>query len=725
MRWQKAARIAIAIAVVVFTAIVFVALRRNKPPAAADPSPRSDPHAIVESGRIAHTSYRGDKILFSIVAEGQVVYSDGRTKLKKARLKLPDRDGRTLEIAADEMEITPNPNNPRELSVGRMHGNVRMTSSDGLVVTSDEATYDKRDEILKVPGPVEFSRARMKGNGIGATYDNTRNVLWLLKDARVSIAPDAQGQGAAEGSAASAGFARAEHYLRLTGGGRIVGDGRTVDADDITIQLSEDEKRIQTMQLRGNSRITGTGASAQSMAARDIDLTYGADGKAMQNATLTENASLQLPGTAGAPGRHITARNITMAMAPDGTTLVNLVANEHAQVDLPAQGQAPARRITASSLVSTGSPPGGLQTATFAGPVEFRETRPAGRGTPASERIARSQRLIVATKPGFGDIEQADFRGNVRFEDAGTTGEGPRAIYRVVDDTLQLTLSTGDPGPPPRISDERMSVEAATVTLGLTTRKLEAETNVRSSLQPSKTGGRSSGGRGRANGSGDKGRLPSMLKSDEPVLVNSNRLEYDGTSNAVYTGDARLFQGQTSVQGATITLDDRNGNMTSRGKVRTVMFFDDVDPKTKERKPAQTTATADLLVYEDAKRLATYTTGPTANAHIVGPQGDVTADTIQLFLKPSANELERAEADRKVDVKEGQRRAKGDHLTYTSADETYVMNGNPLELERYAPGECTRTMGVTLRFVRGEEDTLVVDGIPGVTPFNTKPIPCS
>ena len=154
------------------------------------------------------------------------------------------------------------------------------------------------------------------------------------------------------------------------------------------------------------------------------------------------------------------------------------------------------------------------------------------------------------------------------------------------------------------------------------------------------------------------------------------------------------------------------------------MFLDDVDPKTKVRKSTQTTGTGEQLVYEEAKRLATYTTGPTANAHIVGPQGDLTADTIQLFLKAKQNELERAEADGKVVVIEGQRRAKGDHLTYTSADETYVMKGNPLEVDRRAPGECSRTLGVTLRFRRGD-DTLVVDGIPGVTPFNTKPIPCS
>jgi hypothetical protein len=153
------------------------------------------------------------------------------------------------------------------------------------------------------------------------------------------------------------------------------------------------------------------------------------------------------------------------------------------------------------------------------------------------------------------------------------------------------------------------------------------------------------------------------------------------------------------------------------------MFFDDVDPKTKARKPARTEGTSDRLVYEDAKRLATYTTGPTAKANIVGPQGDVTADTIQLFLKPKENELERAEADGTVTVTEGQRTARGDHLTYTASDETYVMTGNPLEVDRFAPGECTRTMGVTLRFRRGD-DNLTVDGLAGVTPFNTKPIPC-
>jgi LPS export ABC transporter protein LptC len=732
MKWQKTARTVIAVGVVLFTALVLVTLRRNRPPAATPTTPRTDTNASVQAqGGILNIRSKDGKVVVSVAAQGAVTYPDGQTKLQKAVLTLPDRDGRTLTITSDEMEVSGPAGNLAELASAKMTGNVRMTASDGLVITAGEATYDQPTSLLKVPGPVEFTRDRLKGTGVGATYDEARQVLWLLKDARVTIAPDAKGGGALDARAASAGFARVEHYIRLTGGGRIEGDGRTAQGDDITIQLTPDEKRIQAMQLRGNSHITGAAGSAgpRDMAARDIDLTYAEDGKALQHASLVEAASVELPAPAGKSGRKISARTIAIDLAPDGSTVTNLNANEQVELTLPADGNTFARRITSASLAASGPPPAGVKTATFTGKVEFRETRGAEKGKPAVERVARSQRLLVETAPGFGDIQQADFRGNVRFEDASTVGEAPRGLYRIADDSLELSPSSGEPGPPPRISDPRMSVEARSLTLALESRKLTADTNVRSSLhsngkaEKSAAPSRQKAGTTGTNGSAETARLPAMLKSDKPVFVNANRLEYDGTSNAVYSGDARLFQDQTTVAGDTITLDDKSGNLTATGSVRTVMFFDDVDPKTKERKSTRTTAVADKLVYEDARRLATYTGTDSELANLVGAQGDLTAEKIQLFLKEGGHELERAEADGRVEVKEGQRRAKGDHLTYTAADETYVMNGNPLEADRYAPNECTRTIGKTLRFRRGDE-TLIVDGIPGVTPFNTKPIEC-
>ena len=46
------------------------------------------------------------------------------------------------------------------------------------------------------------------------------------------------------------------------------------------------------------------------------------------------------------------------------------------------------------------------------------------------------------------------------------------------------------------------------------------------------------------------------------------------------------------------------------------MFFDEYDAATKTKKPGQMDATGDKMLYEDAKRVATYTTGTTAIAHM-------------------------------------------------------------------------------------------------------------
>jgi lipopolysaccharide export system protein LptA len=434
---------------------------------------------------------------------------------------------------------------------------------------------------------------------------------------------------------------------------------------------------------------------------------------------LMENAVAQLPGGAGAGSRRISGRTIDISLGPDGSTVTSLAALENVQVDIPATANAPARRINAQSLAAGGA--SGLQTATFTGGVRFRETRPAQPGAPAGERTADSLRLVIETQPGLGEIQQADFRGNVRIVDGETTAEGPQAIYRVAQDSFDVVPGTGDPGPPPSVNDGKVLVNARTITIAIGTKKLRAETDVRSSMQPSQRTDKSPGpARGRAgNGPADT-KMPSVFKQDEVINATSNRLEYDGAAaRATYTGNAKLFQGQTRIQADAITVDDRTANLNASGKVVTVMFLEETDSKTKARQLVQTTATGDTMVYEDAKRLATYKTGPSASAHVVGTQGDVTGDQIQLFLKQGVNELERAEADGHVTVKEGYRTATGNHLTYTAADETYVMNGTPVEIEEKTPTECRVTTTSQVTFMRSAVSTTIRNN--GVSPNATRP----
>lgn len=722
MRWQKAARLAIAAFVIVFAAIVVVALRRPAPVVQAEPPVRKSPETVAESGPFELKRFDGATLKVAIKGEGQETYSDGRKIGRNAIARLPERNGRTCDVFAPEMELVTGEGGDG-VSVGKLTGGVRMTCSDGLEITSHEASYDDKTSVITVPGAVQFTRGRMTGSGTGATYDQTRDVLWLLADARIKVAPDEQGKGGVDATAGAAGLARAEHYVRMTNQAHVVTDGRTIDAQDLTIQLTPDDRLIQSMALRGNSRITGGGAAGnETMSANDIDLTYAPDGRSLQHARLIENAAVEIAGGGGAGPRTISGKSIEMSMGPDGSTVTGLNANQQVKVQLPAAAGAPAREITAATLAAAGA--SGIETATFTGGVRFREMRPGGRGAKAaSERTGRSQRLIVRTQPGLGAIEEADFLGHARIEDGSTVAEAPRALYRVDRGTFDLSPAAGEPGPPPSVNDGRVLVRARTMSVDLDTDSLRAETDVRSSIQPSKRGGPAQGRAGQSGaGTADEGggKLPAMLKDDEPVNVTANRLAYDGAASvATYTGDAKLFQGQTQIQAEEIVVDDRTGNLTAKGKVRTVMFFEEADARTKTKKPVQTTATGDTMVYDDAKRVATYTTGPTAKAHIVGTQGDVTADRIDLFLKKDSNELERAEADGSVVVKEGARTANGRHLVYTPANETYVMTGSPVRIEERTPSGCRLTEGTVTRFRRTSADDMSIDG-NGIAPVMVK-----
>ena len=691
--WQKRLRLAIAFFVVAFAIAVGVSLRRGRQ--AAAPLVQPPPHledGAVSKGGAGHVDTRtAGKGGISLKFGSQITYADGRTKLSGGvRLEMPDKDGRAVVVESKEAEITRPPG--KQIGTGVFTGDVKLTTSDGITVTTALATYDDKDQVVRIPGDVAFAKGRMSGSGVGATYDQVRSVLWLLDRAKVDVTPDKDGSGEIHVTAKTAGMARADHYLKFQGEARLDGQGQVASADEVTAFLTEDDERMTRMELRGNAHISGKpGASGpQDMRAKDIDLAYAADGRTLQAAKLAENASVQLAGAPGKPGRQIAGKSIDIALGPDGATVTNLAANENVQVDLPAEGDTPARRIRSATLLATGDA-GGIQAATFAGGVEFRESRAARGKLPVLERTARSSRMDLKTKPGFGDIEQASFHSNVRFTDGTkTTADAPTAIYAIAQDRLDLSPGEGDTGRGPHVFDGRVSVEARTISMTLGTQVMKADTNVRSVMA------------GQAKGTNSDGtvRMPSMLKQDQPVNVKANRLNYDGANSvAVYDGNARLWQDDTTIRADKITLEDKTGNLHAAGNVVTSMILTEAGdkPAAKPATAAQpTNTTAEDLLYEDARHRATYT----GKAHMSGPNGDVTAARIELFLAEQGGQLERAEADGNVVSRQELRRAYGQHLSYLAKEESYTMTGSPVKVYDDTPPDCRVTEGAVATFQR-------------------------
>jgi lipopolysaccharide transport protein LptA len=590
----------------------------------------------------------------------------------------------------------------------QLNGDVQLAGSDGMAVRTEHATYSDQDALVRAAGPVEFSRGRMTGSGLGMTFDTAGDILTLLDRAVVHVAADEKGSGAAEIASGTATFARREKTVRFDRDVTLQRAGQRIQADVATAHLTADEQQIEVMELRGRSRIAMEKAAPgglQEMGGRDMDLKYGADGTALEHALMTSDAAIVLAGAGGGPGRQIRANTIDVALAPDGATPLAMTARDAVVLTLPAENKLPERVIRSAAMDATGEAGRGLTRAQFKGEVEFRE-----RGTNL-DRVARAATLDVSLKPAMSGFEDATFLRGAHFIEGGTAGEpldnpcasrrsarirmcAARIRYDLDNGIVELTGS--EPAMlRPRVLNELMAVDAVRIDVALAGPDLKAAGEVKSVLTAGNRAGESS----------PDGRMPSMFKQDRPVNVTADALTYTATSGkAVYNGNAQLWQEETSIKGPSIVLDEKTGDLTAAGGVTTVTVREaTAAQKTASR--VRSIATATDFRYEEKGRRATYT----GDAHMNSPDGDMTASKIELYLKSSAaggNDLERAEAYDNVTLRDQNRITTGTRLTYTTADERYVVVGAPVMVL----DECRReTSGRTLTYLKSAE-TITIDG---------------
>jgi LPS export ABC transporter protein LptC len=701
-RWLRSLRFGLGLFAIAFAVAVYFAIGERRPAPSPEETPaRTDPNAVAETHGGVTLVAKGTREDFRVKYDRMLSYADGTAKFFVVEVEIPERAGRQFTLRGETASVTNNH------STVNLEGDVRLTASDGLEVQAQKATYDDTEGIVRLPGPVTFKRQHTSGRSVGATYDRGRDVLWLLEQAHITMAASGGGESA-DITAGSAGLARRERYMRFDRDVKLVRGAQVLEADNAMAYLRADDDRLEMLELRGNSRVRGAPSDGglDSMSATDMNLAYGDDGQTLQRATLAGRGVVQMSGPGGAPGQRLSAESIDLHVGPDGATLTSLAAQGAVQLDLPADTGTPRRRIRSVSLEASGPAGQGITRARFSDHVEFRETQPATRATPVAERVARSRTLDAAVRPGFGALEAGTFGGGVTFSDGPLEATAPDAVYQVAKGTLQLAAPAGQRGAGARVSDDRTTVEARHIDVTLDGRGMIAEGDVRSVLKSSDRGtGQGTNGT-EAGGTPRQVHRPALLRETEPVNVTAGHLVYDSaTSQATYTGEARLWQGETAVHAPTLVLDDARGNLRASGGVRSTLRLDDTDETTGKTEKKTTVITAQDLVYEEAQRRATYTT----DARMNGPEGDVRAATLELHLNARGDALERAEAYEQVTLRSGPRFSSGDRLTYFAADARYVLRGAPVKILEQLPAECRETTCRTLTLFRSV-DTIACDG---------------
>jgi len=182
------------------------------------------------------------------------------------------------------------------------------------------------------------------GSSVGMTYDKGRDAITMLDKAVMSVAPETPEDPRVDITSGSAYFARADHYVRYERGFTLVSGGRTLSSALATAYLTEDSARVETLEMRGQSRITGVGTGAgalRSMDADDINLEFAGDGRTLASATLASakpgQASLELAADGGA--RRIVGQWIDVRFGQDGSTVSGLTCASRCRSRSPAPRQ--------------------------------------------------------------------------------------------------------------------------------------------------------------------------------------------------------------------------------------------------------------------------------------------------------------------------------------------------------------------------------------------------
>jgi lipopolysaccharide export system protein LptA len=722
VRWQRPARIGVALVGIACAAAIYEYGRRGKRPVIDNSTPSVLADQKISARQSGVKKFRknfakGDETL-TIEAEVETAYTSGLTRLQQVRFTSERENGKVFDIWAGVAESEGKAVTGDEPGLINLTSGVRVKTNDGLEITTDSATYDNIQGLATIPGKLTFKRERLTGEGIGATYDRERDVLWLLDEARVKRERGPDGTGALDATAKSIGLARPDRYMNLRERARIVQPDQTLAADQIVVHFTDDESGAQLMEMHGSARVTpaaSAGKGAPDLQSDDIALEFQEDGQTLRHAMMAGRARVVQATESGR--QTITATTIDLVTAPDGRTLMNLEAKGgDVEAVLPPAAGRPERTIRSATLVTSGDEKG-LKSAVFDGNITFVEGA-AGRGArgargsaPLPARNAKSTSLALTLAGELGAIEKAVFSQNVEFKDGNMTARADNAEHDEKLGTLALTPATGKKA---TVDDGTVNVSANWIQVTLNTHDLRARELVTIVMTPGKSS------------AGGQAHTPALFDAALAIRGVGPNLRYTSASReAQLVGSAtdrpRLFQNDPKsnsannrIQAIDLIVNQETGNLTATGQVESVFQLEHVGgsgstgrsaapakaaptkaapakgapaaasaglPPAPVRGP-ETTVRAATMAYTDADRTVLYTAAPGAVATLLGPDDHVEAKEIVLRLAPSERALKTLEATGTMWASfTGGREAMGDSMVYDASSQKHIIKGRPLNFK--------------------------------------------
>jgi len=638
--------------------------------------------------------------------------------------------------------------------------------------SSGEATTD---------GGVQFSFANGSGEAVGAAYNSEEGTLRLQRDVKLKLEqPSAPGtKGAINAKSAPApkrepievtgtrmDFSRNNGTIHLSGPAEAKTQSQRLTAAALLLELDENFRaRRLIAQSNGKDVLPEfnavKGAGKQRLSAEEITATFAPEGW-----VLRADAKGQVSGESeqGQAQHSFKAQSASMEMVSgrNAPKLLVLRGSVDARTNTGARGSGGAksgdtRRLTTEELrltfleEDTQLKNGGVKGTKLAsadtagaGRIEWNETGDAS--TKPSQTVLQANQLGMKFDSS-GKASRLDARGNVRTERSAVDAEKQTATARNGFVELQeqggwsrMELSEDvklNQGTRTARADQAMferAQQTATLTGHATARDATTLTSAQKLTFWQATGDVQGEGAVRSSDLSARGSAVHLA----PVAANVSADHLSGNSKsgrALYSGRARLWQGDSVLEAQSIELLKNERMMNAAGNVRAVF------PQAPGSAAAVTNSAEPPVLWHAQSAKLTYWDQENRarleqNVVVQSPDEKITSAMLDLYFArtnaagnsgltttsssnpsssggsaglPGAQQISRAVATGGVTVLQGERRATAEHGEYTAADGKFVMSGGSPTIFDASEGTTT---GHQLTFFLADA-TIIVDSENG------------
>jgi lipopolysaccharide export system protein LptA len=577
-------------------------------------------------------------------------------------------------------------------------------------VKTSALTFNENTGIAQTKAAIEFRVPEGNGSAVGATYDSHGGVLTLKSAVRLT----STGPRKATITGQSATITKNPSKVVMQSA-KVEEPQRVISSDKVTVFISDDNN-IERVVGSGNLHAVSTGAKAFEVSAPEGELEM-ADENQARRGVLSGGVSFSRKGDSPAEGK---AGKILLSFGPENR-LTKARAQDSVQLKQGPAGKSEELHAVALDLsVKDGRR---LEKAiTSGGPAEIVRDQPPGKTTISaghfetvfndqnrpsslygapdakivdsvpgkSDRILASRELMAKFNDK-GEIVSADQTGDFHYQEGTQTASAERARYAAAEETILLSGS-------PRVVDasQGITLTADSIQLNRKTRNAFAQDNVKTTY--SKMSAQPGG---------------AMLGSADPIHVTGSSATMNSATGVARYAKARLWQGPNIVEAPTISFDRTKRSLQAQGgqgsRVASVFV-----QKDKNGKLTPVSVTSDRLSYVDAERRAVFSGNVVVRAQDV----TITSATVQVILLPNkslaqnqaASQLDRIEAQGDIKIEQGSRKASGNKLVYTAAEEKMVLTGTPDKLPSIFDAERGQISGDSLTFFTHDGRVLVGRG---------------